>query len=351
MPTTPVAKPARAEDARQRRPARLDDQRGVAGQDAGARLAPRIFAGEHRVAGRRAGGGRRMRVGETDAFARQPIDVRRLDARGAVGGDVAVAEVVGVDQDDVRPGLGCRHRGRERRQRGCGKDSRCHRRLHARCGPRPVELSDRRGRASIPRVPHQRRRIVAAVVFCAASIGALHAAFAPPRRAPVAIGQAAARAGSAPPRKRPNIVWISNEDMSPRLGAYGDALARTPVLDRLARESVRYTQGVHDGAGLRAQPRRDHHRHVPDDARRAAHAHDQGQRAGAAGPVPGRAAVLREGVSRVPARGRLLHDEPRQDRLSVRRAVHHLGRRSVARRTGATARTRASRSSRCSTSR
>jgi N-sulfoglucosamine sulfohydrolase len=41
---------------------------------------------------------------------------------------------------------------------------------------------------------------------------------------------------------KPNIVWISNEDMSPRLGAYGDAVARTPVLDRLARESVRYTR-------------------------------------------------------------------------------------------------------------
>jgi len=40
---------------------------------------------------------------------------------------------------------------------------------------------------------------------------------------------------------RPNIVWISNEDMGPRLGAYGDPLARTPVLDRFARESVRYT--------------------------------------------------------------------------------------------------------------
>jgi arylsulfatase A-like enzyme len=40
---------------------------------------------------------------------------------------------------------------------------------------------------------------------------------------------------------RPNIVWISNEDMSLRLGAYGDAVARTPVLDRLARQSIRYT--------------------------------------------------------------------------------------------------------------
>ena len=41
---------------------------------------------------------------------------------------------------------------------------------------------------------------------------------------------------------RPNIIWISNEDMSPHLGVYGDTLARTPVLDRLARESIRYTR-------------------------------------------------------------------------------------------------------------
>ena len=45
----------------------------------------------------------------------------------------------------------------------------------------------------------------------------------------------------AQPTSRPNIVWISNEDMSPHLGAYGDALARTPRLDRFAREAVRYT--------------------------------------------------------------------------------------------------------------
>lgn len=41
---------------------------------------------------------------------------------------------------------------------------------------------------------------------------------------------------------RPNILWISVEDMSPHLGAYGDPVARTPALDRLARESVRYTR-------------------------------------------------------------------------------------------------------------
>jgi N-sulfoglucosamine sulfohydrolase len=48
------------------------------------------------------------------------------------------------------------------------------------------------------------------------------------------------QAASRPPAA-PNIVWISNEDMSPRLGVYGDKLARTPVIDRLAKESVRYT--------------------------------------------------------------------------------------------------------------
>ena len=56
-------------------------------------------------------------------------------------------------------------------------------------------------------------------------------------------GPAAAQQPAAPPpSSKPNIVWISNEDMSPHIGAYGDALARTPVLDRFARESVRYTR-------------------------------------------------------------------------------------------------------------
>ena len=40
---------------------------------------------------------------------------------------------------------------------------------------------------------------------------------------------------------RPNILWITTEDMSPNLGCYGDAYATTPNLDRLATESVRYT--------------------------------------------------------------------------------------------------------------
>ena len=39
----------------------------------------------------------------------------------------------------------------------------------------------------------------------------------------------------------PNIVWITVEDMSPRLSAFGDSTVSTPHIDRLAAEGVRYT--------------------------------------------------------------------------------------------------------------
>jgi uncharacterized sulfatase len=35
-------------------------------------------------------------------------------------------------------------------------------------------------------------------------------------------------------------LWITCEDISPNLGCYGDQYARTPHLDRLAKQSVRY---------------------------------------------------------------------------------------------------------------
>ncbi|MCA9041017.1 MAG: sulfatase-like hydrolase/transferase, partial [Planctomycetaceae bacterium] len=41
--------------------------------------------------------------------------------------------------------------------------------------------------------------------------------------------------------KRPNILWISCEDISPHLGCYGDPHAITPNLDQLATEGTRYT--------------------------------------------------------------------------------------------------------------
>lgn len=40
---------------------------------------------------------------------------------------------------------------------------------------------------------------------------------------------------------RPNILWITAEDMSATLGCYGDDYATTPHIDAFAKESVRYT--------------------------------------------------------------------------------------------------------------
>ncbi len=41
--------------------------------------------------------------------------------------------------------------------------------------------------------------------------------------------------------QKPNILWLSCEDISAHLGCYGDPHAITPNLDRLAEEGVRYT--------------------------------------------------------------------------------------------------------------
>ncbi len=42
-------------------------------------------------------------------------------------------------------------------------------------------------------------------------------------------------------KDRPNILWIISEDTSPDLGCYGHPLVKTPHLDRLAKEGVRFT--------------------------------------------------------------------------------------------------------------
>ena len=48
-----------------------------------------------------------------------------------------------------------------------------------------------------------------------------------------------ARSGSAV--DRPNVLWIIGEDLGPMLGCYGYPLVKTPNLDRLAAEGVRFT--------------------------------------------------------------------------------------------------------------
>lgn len=53
-------------------------------------------------------------------------------------------------------------------------------------------------------------------------------------------GAAAWHAQGAEAPQRPNILWLSAEDICPLLGCYGDPFACTPNLDRLAQESIRY---------------------------------------------------------------------------------------------------------------
>jgi arylsulfatase A-like enzyme len=41
---------------------------------------------------------------------------------------------------------------------------------------------------------------------------------------------------------RPNILWILGDDLGPQLGCYGHPLVRTPNIDRIASEGVRFTR-------------------------------------------------------------------------------------------------------------
>ena len=52
---------------------------------------------------------------------------------------------------------------------------------------------------------------------------------------------AAPNAVSSQPN-RPNILWIIADDLGVQLGCYGDTTVRTPNIDRLASEGVRFTQ-------------------------------------------------------------------------------------------------------------
>lgn len=60
--------------------------------------------------------------------------------------------------------------------------------------------------------------------------------------AAVATCAAAAVAPAIAADPRPNILLLLAEDLGPRVGAFGDPVAVTPHLDRLAREGTRYTR-------------------------------------------------------------------------------------------------------------
>jgi len=49
-------------------------------------------------------------------------------------------------------------------------------------------------------------------------------------------------------QRKPNILWITIEDTSPQfIGCYGNKDARTPVIDQLANEGVRFTNAFSTG--------------------------------------------------------------------------------------------------------
>jgi len=43
--------------------------------------------------------------------------------------------------------------------------------------------------------------------------------------------------------ERPNLILVTGDDMGFQLGCYGDTVATTPHMDRLAREGTRFTRG------------------------------------------------------------------------------------------------------------
>ncbi len=57
----------------------------------------------------------------------------------------------------------------------------------------------------------------------------------------ILAGACAGTAEAAEP-DRPNILWLTCEDISPYLGCYGHEHAHTPNLDRLAQQGIRYDQ-------------------------------------------------------------------------------------------------------------
>ena len=153
----------------------------------------------------------------------------------------------------------------------------------------------------------------------------------------LAVQHSTAIADDAPTKVRPNILWISLEDISPDLGCYGDSYARTPVLDEFAKNGVRFTTRLHARARSAPLAQRHHHRHVSHEHRHAPHA------------LPGRVAARCEMLYRIPARSGLLLHQQREDRLPVQSAADRLGRKQQPRPLAQAARP-ASHSSRCSTS-
>jgi uncharacterized sulfatase len=68
------------------------------------------------------------------------------------------------------------------------------------------------------------------------------------------LGQIPLNATEVTKTQKPNILWVSTEDISPDLGCYGDNYAVTPNIDKLAAQGVCYTN-VYSHSGVCAPTR------------------------------------------------------------------------------------------------
>ena len=71
---------------------------------------------------------------------------------------------------------------------------------------------------------------------------------------PAILAAACTTTGRSGEEERPNIICFVAEDISPFLACYGDPLAETPNLDKLAAEGIRFTQ-MHSVSGVSAPSR------------------------------------------------------------------------------------------------
>ena len=118
------------------------------------------------------------------------------------------------------------------------------------------------------------------------------------------LGAAIAAPTRAAAPERPNILWLVSEDNNPFIGAYGDKLAHTPAIDRLAAEGVLY-KNVFSNAPVCAPSR---------------FAIITGVLPESCGPAQNMrgqcfAPAVSARVSRVPPESRLLLQQQRKDRL------------------------------------